>query len=320
MNRSSLSFLVIVFTILALPFTSIAARPHGKEFSINLQDTFVRSNKGNSATIYLKRELKENYPRLDLADLELKRVILIAKSLRGHGTVQLRVGDVVSHAENIAGRQQFFHDARQFTFQRIVLDNPTGDSDGVWQLLLAGNIITREVILVFEDRPRAVSYTLPNAAWGTAMEGERSCGSPSSNAGDGWGAPQNICHGNSEARYTHGYRPIRLFVRPDISVLRQKNIHRITEVEVSVTAIGRNRAYHSHETVSYGIDIGGRNYKGEFSLAPSGVRDGQAHTQTFRVSGSWRPADIRNSVLWIRPDQASADFKLKELKLNILGL
>jgi hypothetical protein len=282
-----------------------------------LQDIFVRGKQDRPATFHLKRELKERYPSMDMSTLRLKKVILIAKSRLGYGQVSLRTGENVSQAVTIAGDPKHFQNPRKFTFHRVVLENSSRDNKGGWQLLLTGHIVARQVTLVLERSVPPEKFLLRNRSWATAMEGERSCDRPSSNAPDGWGAPQNICSGPSVTNYAHGYRPIPLFVRPDVSSFREATVGRVTEIVVVVKAVARNRSHHGHESASFGIEIGRQTYKSSFSLAPPGISEGGVHRQTLHVHGSWKPAEIANSRMWIKADQASADFEVQSLQLLV---
>ena len=318
MNRYLKSSILILIVMVAIPQLAYS-KSNGKRFTISLYDTYFRNPTGNAAIVDLKRELKKQHPHINPKKLRLKKLILIAKSRKGHGRVQLQSGQGLSAAQQIPGHKRDFHNPKQSTFHRVGIKLPGSGAKGYWQLHLTGQVIVREIKLIVGQRGQGGSFALSNRVWGTRMEGERYCGSPSSNAADGWGRPQNICSVAGVTRYTHGYRPIKLYVKPEITPLHHKNIHRVNELVISVTALARNRDRHGYKSVSFGIDIAGKTHRSRFSLAPAGSRDGRPHTQKLRVRGHWSVADLRNSKVWVLPNQSSTDLKLKHVQLKVAG-
>jgi len=315
MNRSTIHLLILLLSVFTLPLES-SAREQTKKLILEMEDTLIRSTANAPSTLHLKQNIKNRYPNLDLSAVELKRVTIIAKSRQGRGRVQLHVGRNTSPAKVIDGQKHQFNSGAKNTFHRVQFANPAAGSEGIWQLHFTGHFIVKRIAIVIEKQPGRAVTNLANSRWGTPAEGEKSCPASSNNAADGWEAPQNICSNRGVASYIHGYRPVRLYIRPDVSSLRQQNIHRVKEITISATALSRNRSHHAQETVSFGIDIGGKTHRRTFSLAPAGLRDGEEHVQTLRIQGSWKPVDIERSLVWIRPNQASGDFKVRSLQIQ----
>ena len=143
-----LPFLAAVLMIFLIPFNAMASR---ERYVIDFDDSNIRGHKGQSATIFLKRSFKEQYPWVDLSNLDLRRVVLVAKSKRGGGGAQLRIGDRVTDMFGVAGSPRSFHNDRPYTFDRIGFRNPSFNSRGPWQIDLKGNLIVRKVVLEVED-------------------------------------------------------------------------------------------------------------------------------------------------------------------------
>jgi hypothetical protein len=153
-----LPLLVAVLMIFFVPFNVMAAR---ERFVLDFDDSQIRGHRGEAATIFLKKSLKNQYPWLDLSDKDLHRVVLVAKSKRGRGGASLRVGDRMTGMSEVAGRPGTFKNYRRYTFDRVQLRNPSSDSRGPWQIDLKGNFIVRKVVLEMDD----LSWRRHNKRW-----------------------------------------------------------------------------------------------------------------------------------------------------------
>lgn len=147
-------FLAAVFFLVllgpGLAGTALAAKDR---FVLDYRDSQLSSHRGEPATLLLKKALKEQYPWVDIDDLELRRVVLIAKSRHGRGEARLRVGHRMTEMYRVEGGAGRFRDDRRFTFDRIHFSNPSHDSNGPWQIDLQGNFIVNKVVLEVEERP-----------------------------------------------------------------------------------------------------------------------------------------------------------------------
>lgn len=92
------------------------------------------------STIFLKQEIKQLKPYMDLQNAKLGAVTIVAKSKRGQGTVSLRVGQSQSYPQTIYGHPNDFHNPSHRTYSRIRIMNPAYQSHGAWQINLQGNL------------------------------------------------------------------------------------------------------------------------------------------------------------------------------------
>lgn len=115
-------------------------------------DFFGEQFRGEN-TIRLKQELRRERPNLRLRNFNVKKVILNAKSKQGRGRGTLLVGGDRSLPQMIGGYPANFQSNRPNTFQRVVINNRAyGDSEGVWQVQLKGNIKVDSIIVVLERK------------------------------------------------------------------------------------------------------------------------------------------------------------------------
>ncbi len=102
----------------------------------------------------LKQRLADEYPELDVRELELESVTLVAKTRYGRGQARLIVGQDETRWVRVAGNPGDFDNPSRRTFSHEVFDAPyQADSRGVWQMELNGNFKVRSVVLnVLEPR------------------------------------------------------------------------------------------------------------------------------------------------------------------------
>ena len=134
------------------------ARSRSERYVLDFQDMEVRGGSGHHNVLFLKQTLKEQYPWVDLRDLDLRSVELVAKSRVGKGGAQLRVGEKTSEIYRVDGVPWQFDDAKRYTFDRLRFENPVYDSRGPWQINLKGNFVVRKVILEVDDRAHRRPY------------------------------------------------------------------------------------------------------------------------------------------------------------------
>ncbi len=137
--------------IFLLPIQSWSAQ---KRFVLELDDMVLGGRHRGPSTIFLKRTLGQQYPRVDISELELKKVILVAKTKRGRGVAQLRVGRQKSNHYIVDGNSAEFNSPRKHTFDKVRIDNSAYRNMGRWQLDLDGLFKVRKVILVVKDHER----------------------------------------------------------------------------------------------------------------------------------------------------------------------
>ena len=157
-NRAGFSaawgvFLAAVFFLTILgPGMAGKAWAAKDRFVLEYNDSHIRSHRGEPATLFLKKALREQYPWVDVDDIELRRVVLIAKSRQGRGEAQLRVGHRMTDMYQVDGGSGRFRDDRRSTFDRIHFSNPSYDSNGPWQIDMLGNFVVNKVVLEVDNR------------------------------------------------------------------------------------------------------------------------------------------------------------------------
>lgn len=134
--------------IFLLPITALATT---ERYVLQFYDNHILSYQNQPATLFLKKSLKQQYPNVDIAHMELKKVVLVAKTNQGRGGAQLRVGDWLTKRHIVNGQPRFFQDHRPFSFDRIAFNNPSRFSNGPWQVDLNGNFIVRKVVVEVEN-------------------------------------------------------------------------------------------------------------------------------------------------------------------------
>ena len=150
------SLLFAILMLFCIPAWVMASQ---ERFVLDFNDSHIRGHKGEAATIYLKRSLKEQYPWVQVSDLELKKVVLVAKSKKGRGGAGLRVGKWATDMCEVGGSPRVFRDNRKNSFDRVKFRNPSHNSRGPWQLGLRGNFIVRKVVLIVDNHRKRDHYS-----------------------------------------------------------------------------------------------------------------------------------------------------------------
>lgn len=146
---------IVLLALMGVVMVPLTASAKGRErFVLNFGDGHYRAHRGQYSTLFLKREMIRQYPRLNIVDYRLKKVVVMAKTKHGRGRVQLRVGPEITHPYRVGGHPGQFHRHHPGTFDRVRIRNPFADSWGPWQLRLQGNFKVRKVVLIMEERGR----------------------------------------------------------------------------------------------------------------------------------------------------------------------
>lgn len=141
--------LLLLLLLAALPGQALAK---GNRFVLDFGGSHIVSERHGNSSLYLKKELQEQYPGIVVSNYRLRKVILVAKSKRGSGEAQLRVGPKLTGRYRVGGNPRMFSSNHDKSYNSVWIDNPFYDSWGPWQLLLQGNLKVREVVLVVEER------------------------------------------------------------------------------------------------------------------------------------------------------------------------
>jgi len=148
--------LLALLMIFLVPFKAMAS---SQRYVLEFNDSQVRGHQGQQATLLLKRSLKQQYPQAEISNMELRRVVLVAKSKMGRGGAQLRVGNRTTPIFTVDGNPRSFNKKQSRSFDRIGFRNPSNNSRGAWQVNLNGNLIVRKVIVDVEDHSWARHYS-----------------------------------------------------------------------------------------------------------------------------------------------------------------
>ena len=122
-------------------------QPQMEKFVLKFNHMHLRGQ----STIGIKRELNQQIGGLDLRSKTIEKVVLFAKSKKGQGSVSLAVGPKMSMTETVQGAPFIFHETHPVTYQRIVLEDPSTDDQGRWQLKLRGNIKVLKAAVFLKD-------------------------------------------------------------------------------------------------------------------------------------------------------------------------
>lgn len=147
----SVPLLAALLMIFLIPFNAMASQ---ERFVLDFNDSHIRGHKGEAATLFLKRSLKQQYPGAEISNMDLRKVVLVAKSKKGRGGAQLRVGDRATSMYEVYGHPGSFQNDRRSSFDRVRFQNPSNNSQGPWQIDLKGNFIVRKVVLEVENHSR----------------------------------------------------------------------------------------------------------------------------------------------------------------------
>lgn len=107
--------------------------------------------------IQIKQKLKSQYPGVQLKNLELKSVNVVAKSKgkkshrrarSGKATLSLIVGQKSSPQKLVPASPYHFQNESSYTYNKISIKNPSYSDQGQWQIKTNGNIKVKSIVLV----------------------------------------------------------------------------------------------------------------------------------------------------------------------------
>jgi hypothetical protein len=123
-------------------------RQRNNTVKINLYDQHLRGFN----VLKIKQLIKQQNTRLDLQQMELQKVTLVAKSKQGRGEASLVVGQDIGYPEVIGGSPRTFHSMNPRSFDIVTLYNDSFSSKGKWQVELQGNIKVKEIIVTMKKK------------------------------------------------------------------------------------------------------------------------------------------------------------------------
>jgi len=144
--------LITLITIVA-SLSTMAQRGRNQQIELNMGNQAFRGQ----STIFLKKEIKKQFPRIQFENWDLQRVVLVAKSRGGRAQAFLQVGRFNSRVEFIDGNRFDFNN--RGGFHRIPFEAPRRDN-GNWQIELQGQVkVNKIIIMATRDQPRRRQVT-----------------------------------------------------------------------------------------------------------------------------------------------------------------
>ncbi len=342
-------FMWIVLSVSLICFPALSKARQAEQLHLHFFDMNVQGSRSEPTSINLEKEINIRYPDLHISSLDLRKIIVVAKSSKGRGAIQLRTGKEITGKYSISGNPNTFRDPSEYTFDQININNNSNHSNGPWELHFSGNIILRKIILFVEEdiyssttpylkgNDRSNHYgkwqrdslqqpplplILPGRSWGTELEGEQLCGQRSRNVRDGWDFPDSICQAGSRASYHQDYRPVQLFLRPDIRPLELIQLyHNIRDLKVSATLSAQPQDHTTNSVFAIlGIEIAGHTYTKNISINSRANWRKRSSIESLEISGNWTRRDLNNARVYILPQKNCGDFTVQQLQISVTGV
>ena len=137
--------------VLGFSLVPAQAMAYREIFELDFAGSHIRGSRGNPAVLPLKKELMRQYPGVDVSQLRLHRIFVVARPVKGKGFAQLLVGRESSATYRIVGGAKS-HRHDRHSFGRVEIVNPFRQSWGPWQLVLSGEFIVHKIVLEVESR------------------------------------------------------------------------------------------------------------------------------------------------------------------------
>ena len=118
----------------------------GDFYMLDIGDKHMKSGQGQD-TIRIKRQLRLQYPGIELQNVDLLSVMMVAKTRKGQGKARLLVGQNGTAKQVFGGNVATFKSTGEKTFDRHLFLNPKNNSNGRWQMKLQGNFIVRQIVV-----------------------------------------------------------------------------------------------------------------------------------------------------------------------------
>ena len=119
---------------------------------LNLQEEEFSSRHGTD-TVALKALLRRHYGHLPLESMDLKKVVVLAKSQAGRAQMSLLTGHEMSAAQTISGNPHVYH-RRAVGLQRYIFQSRGREGRGVWQLKIQGNVKIARIMVILGESIR----------------------------------------------------------------------------------------------------------------------------------------------------------------------
>lgn len=347
-RKTQILSLLVAFSLL-LP---VLASAEAERLILKYQDRHIQSINHQAQTLLLKRELKQRYPKLNLNQFRLVRTVIMAKSKKGKGTIQLRINNNYSQKYRVHGSPKGFSNSAKFNYDKVEINNPAHRSDGPWQLLFTGNFKLRKVLLVVErvDGNQTNHYSSRNNPWWETNQRPYHYDSdwnrvkynkrhndptyrvslPLVLPARNWGTEmegEKRC-GKRSGKVADGWRYPNTICEPSSSATFRRGY---SPIRLFIRPDTRPLDNHNHlrirklqislaldnhgerNSATIGINIGGREFT-KYIDCNNGSRNREA---SFSISGDWNPADVENSRVWVLPGHGNSDLTIKNMQVRV---
>lgn len=119
------------------------------QVTINMNDQEYRGAQGE--TIPLRQLIQRQRPQIQLNQFEIQSARVLAKSRAGRAQMSLIIGNRQADRVIVPGRPVDFDRPAGNTFTNLFLENTTGNSTGVWQLEVRGNVKVRQIVVSLRE-------------------------------------------------------------------------------------------------------------------------------------------------------------------------
>ncbi len=136
---------LVFFTLFLLSgvWSSVYAEAKIHSLELPLGDIILKPG----TTLKLKSLALKLNPQLDINNLQLLAIEILAKSLQGKGKIRLRTGNKLTGWEKISGNKNTFNSKQAESFYTAKIRSPDAGKGKVWQLLINGYIKIRKIVL-----------------------------------------------------------------------------------------------------------------------------------------------------------------------------
>lgn len=140
---------LIFLTLALLPgvLSPVYAETQIQTLELPLGDITLQPGK----VLKLKALALKARPEMDINNVGLLAIEVLAKSQQGKGTLRLRVGNKLTAWTKVAGTLKKFDSNKSGTFSTVKMRSPVTGKGKVWQLLINGYIKIRKIILYTTD-------------------------------------------------------------------------------------------------------------------------------------------------------------------------
>ena len=134
---------VCTFLLLTTLPIQVYAEPKINSLELPLADITLKPG----TVLKLKALAIKVKPEIDINNMQLLAIEILAKSQQGKGLIRLRIGNKVTAWQKISGNKDTFNSKQAESFSTTKIRSPGTGKGQVWQLLVNGYIKVRKIIL-----------------------------------------------------------------------------------------------------------------------------------------------------------------------------